>query len=89
MIQLLLTDRDFDRLVHTGAPEKGDEQHGTLQVAVKERAMVSGAPAVCIAFTAVIDGRDVPVQAVCSFREFMAAAAGLRGYAARIGFTDF
>lgn len=68
-LDISITAEIYDRLVHGGAPEGGD-----LRIAYKAGAMQSGRGGVCIAFTALVDGKPVLVQAVTSVRLFMLAA---------------
>ena len=59
-ITLVLNNGDaFDKAVHGKVPEKGD-----LAMTSKAYATTGGKPAVAITFTAVVDGVEVPVQAV-------------------------
>lgn len=74
-IRVLLTDKDYDRLVHTGLPEYGD-----VTIAVKKRATMSDKAGVVIAFSVYIDGKKVAVQAAITAANFLTAAAAVKGY---------
>lgn len=83
-VQVLLQDRDFDRLVHSGLPEGGD-----LTIAVKERATKEGRAGVVVAFSVRLpDGSIGHAQAVTTLRNFLTAAAAIRGYAKRVGQSE-
>lgn len=73
-VRILLQDRDFDRIVHTGLPEAGD-----LAFALKRRGTTCGKAVVAIGFTVQLpDGTTKPVQAVTTLANFTTAARALQ-----------
>ena len=69
-IRVMMGAAAYDELVHGSVPEFAD-----LTVAYKSGGMQSGRGAVCIAFTAQVDGKPVKVQATTSARVFLSALA--------------
>lgn len=77
LLRVLLEDRDFDRIVHTGLPENGD-----LKIALKRRGTVEGRPMVAFGFTVTLpDGTTRPVQAVTTLRLLASSVDALRAAA--------
>ena len=68
-------DAKFDELVHGGVPECGD-----LQFVFKDSATTAGNPGAVIAFTAMVDGKPVKVQAVVTARILQMVAGAARGW---------
>jgi len=64
----------FDASVSNGLPEGGD-----LTLITKDRSTAEGRAAACLTFTALVDGKEVPVQVVTSVRILLTALAALKG----------
>lgn len=63
---------EYDKAVHSGHPERGD-----LKIISKADCTGRGNPGVCITFTAVIDGREVQVQAATTAQLLVTAARAI------------
>lgn len=68
-------DQLFDEMVHGGLPEGGD-----LTIVTKDNGTTSGRAIVCVTFTVTLrDGSQARAQATTSVRNFLMAAAAMRG----------